>query len=100
MTRADALVALLAAPIPSNLVGLEAIGYAYKLPRHPDGACGFGCQRRDADGLLLSSDPWVIKHALGIAHVEHARQDWTDGDISCVVSVRKQPRLSMVKRSA
>ena len=41
-------------------------------------------------------DPWVIKRDLGVAYAEHQRQAWTNGDISCVVSVR---RMRLVKRA-
>ena len=44
-------------------------------------------------------DPWVRKRELGIAYAEHMRQEWTNGDISCVVSVRRQPMLKMVRRA-
>lgn len=88
MTPAEALVALLAAPIHPSLIGLEAIGYKYKLPRHPNGRCCAECSR-------TNSDPELIKRDLGTAYVTWRRQ--AHGvDISCVVSVR---RLRMVKRA-
>jgi hypothetical protein len=39
-------------------------------------------------------DPWIIKRELGIAYVEHRRQDHSGGD--SVVSVR---RMRLVKRA-
>ena len=73
MTRPEALAALLALPNPPG-----DYGYHQTQPRDP---------RRD---------PWQIKRELGIAFCEWQRQEWTNGDISCVVSVR---RLRMVKRA-
>jgi hypothetical protein len=70
MTRQEALIKLLAMPDPPELTGR---GRHYVAARDP---------RRD---------PWVIKRELGIAYAERRRQDWTNGDISCVVSVRRQP---------
>lgn len=75
MTRAEALAALLALPDPPELIGR---GRHYTYARDP---------RRDS---------WQIKRELATAYVERTRQEWTDGDISCVVSVRK---LRMVKRA-
>jgi hypothetical protein len=72
MTRPEALAKLAALP------DLPGMGRHYTVARDP------------------KRDPWVIKRALGIAHNEWLRQEWTDGDISCVVSVR---RLRMVKRA-
>ena len=86
MTRPEALAALLALPNPPG-----DYGYRYTYARHPNGACGPLSARRNA-----SSDPWQIKRDLGIAFAEHSRQAWTNGDISCVVSVR---RLRMVRRA-
>jgi hypothetical protein len=74
MTRPEALTLLLSQPDEPCLHR----GYHYVYARDP---------RRD---------PWEIKRALGIAYAEHCRQAWTNGDISCVISVR---RLRMVKRA-
>lgn len=63
MTRAEALIALLAQPDES---GLKRHGY-----------------RRTQAGR---GDPELIKRALGVAHVTWLRQEHTGGDISCVVS--------------
>ncbi len=73
MTRPEALAALLALPNPPG-----DYGYRYTYARDP---------RRD---------PWQIKRALGVAYCEWQRQDHINGDISCIVSVR---RLRMVKRA-
>ena len=79
MTRPEALVALLALPVPPDLVGREVdgvrrgIGYHYTLGRTP------------------LRDPELIKRDLGIAYVQWRRQLWTGGD--CVVSVRRRPLL-------
>ena len=75
MTRAEALAALLA--IPDEPCMPPRVRH-YTYARDP---------RRD---------PWVIKRELGIAYAERCRQEWTNGDISCVVSVR---RLRMVRRA-
>jgi hypothetical protein len=75
MTRAEALTKLLALP---NESCLAPIGRHYTCARDP------------------KRDPWVIKRELGIAYAERMRQEWTNGDISCVVSVR---RLRMVRRA-
>lgn len=87
MTRADALVALLAIAPAADLVG---IGYRYTLPRHPPGLCGLACQR------TVSSDPDMIRRDLGTAYVTWRRQDWGQ-DISCVVS-KRTVKLRMVRR--
>ena len=71
----EAFAVLLARPDPPDLVGRG---------RH------YTCTRD------TRRDPWQIKRALGMAYVEHQRQAWTGGDISCVVSVR---RMKMVKRA-
>ena len=75
MTRAEALAALLAIPDESCMPP-RVRHYTYA--RDP------------------KRDPWVIKRELGIAYAERRRQDWTNGDISCVVSVRRQTRLRRV----
>lgn len=75
MTRAEALTRLLALPDPPDLAGR---GRHYTCARDP------------------KRDPWKLKRELGIAYAERMRQEWTNGDISCVVSVR---RLRMVKRA-
>ena len=81
MTRAEALVALLALPVPPDLVGRavdgvqRGIGYHYTLGRTP------------------LRDPEIIKRDLGTAYVTWRRMNWGP-DISCVISVRRQPRLS------
>lgn len=70
MTRAQALALLLAQPDEPCLHR----GYHYTQPRDP------------------KRDPDVIKRDLGTAYVSHRRQDLqSGGDISCVVSVRRQP---------
>ena len=74
MTRLEALSALLALP---DEICLRR-GYRYVYARDP---------RRD---------PWQIKRELGTAYAERCRQEWTNGDISCVVSVR---RLRIVRRA-
>lgn len=69
MTRPEALAALLARhPVER--------AYVLTQPGRPD------------------SD--AIKRDLGTAYVERRRQEWTDGDISCVVSTR---RLRIVRRA-
>lgn len=73
--RLAAFVALLAQPDPPEL----ARGYRYTQPRDP---------RRDPD---------MIKRDLGTAYVAHRRQD-RGADLSCVVSVRRQP-LAIVRRA-
>lgn len=65
MTRYEAFVALLALPDPPGMV------------------------RGHHQVCARSRDPWELKRQLGVAYVEHRRQDWMDGDISCVVAVRK-----------
>ena len=45
----------------------------------------------------LSPTADTVKQRLGTAYVERRRQD--ERDISCVVSVRRHPRLRMVQRA-
>lgn len=71
MTRLEALTLLLAMPNPPGNFGSH-------LTRVRD----------------PKRDPWQVKRDLGIAYVEHRRQRWANGDISCVVSVR---RLKIVR---
>lgn len=82
MTRHEALAALLALPDEPCLLGLlgQPRGRTYTYARDP------------------LRDPWTIKRDLGVAYAERARQEWTDGDISCVVSFRRQP-LKIVMRA-
>ena len=75
MTRQEALIKLLAMPDPPELIGRGRHFVSARDPRR---------------------DPWKIKRALGVAYCEWQRQEHTNGDISCVVSVR---RLRMVKRA-
>ncbi len=75
MTRQEALILLLSLP---DEPGLASIGCHYTYARDP---------RRD---------PWTVKRELGIAYAKRCRQEWTNGDISCIVSVR---RLKIVKRA-
>jgi hypothetical protein len=73
----ESLAALLAQPDPPELIGLRR--HVWTQPRDP---------RRD---------PEVLKRDLATAYVQHRRQErqW-QGDISAVVSVRRQRRLSLV----
>lgn len=100
MTRYDAFVELLAQP---DLPDLPHRSRHYTCARHQDGACGPTCGRTfiDEQGrtVVRSSDPWEIKRDLGIAYVERMRQEWTDGDISCVVSVRRTPLYAIRRRA-
>ncbi|MCR4301832.1 MAG: hypothetical protein NUV51_09500 [Sulfuricaulis sp.] len=76
MTKQEALALLLALPDPPDL---PRRGYRYTQTRDP---------RRD---------PNVIKRDLGTAYVERRRQErGNGGDISCVVSVRRQVKLRRV----
>jgi hypothetical protein len=68
------MLILLAMPDPPEL----RRGYRYTCARD---------QRRDAE---------VIKRDLATAYVAHRRQEWADGDISTIVSVR---RLRIVRRA-
>lgn len=76
MTRLDAYIAILALPDESGM------------PRRAN---------RRTYGPKPGVDPWQVKKALGIAFAEHQRQNWTDGDISRVVRVRRQPLRLMRK---
>lgn len=77
MTRAEALALLLAMPDEPFM----RRGYRYTCARD---------QRRD---------PNVIKRDFGIAYVAHRRQEHAAGDISCIVSVRRHPKLRVVKQA-
>lgn len=97
-----ALVAMAKLPDEPKLVGLlygQPRGYRYTLARHPDGACSQTCERRDAKGMVISSNPDILKRDLGTAYVAWRRQEHKEGDISCVVSVRRWPRLKVVRRA-
>lgn len=73
--RYDSFVALLRQPDPSDLIGRGSRDTCARDPRR---------------------DPDVIKRDLGIAYVEHRRQERQfDGDISCIVSLRRRPLLLM-----
>lgn len=72
--RFAAFVALLARPDPPDLKGR---GHHYTYARD---------RRRDPD---------TIKRDLGTAYVEWCRQDHVD--LSCVVSVQRQPRFKVVR---
>lgn len=78
--RLLALLELTALPDLADLINERGIGrgYRYTYPRDP---------RRDPD---------VIKRDLGTAYVAWRRQEHRDGDVSCVVSVRRRPLLRVV----
>lgn len=76
MTRFEALIVLLAQPDPPYM----RRGYRYTYARCP------------------LRDPEVIKRNLATAYVTWRRQEHVDGDISSVVSVRRQ--LRVVRRLA
>lgn len=50
-----------------------------------------GMGRRYTHWRDMRRNPEVIKRDLGTAYVAWRRQEWTDGDVSRVVSVRRQP---------
>lgn len=75
--RRAALAQLLALPDPSDLIGR---GYRYTLGPDP------------------LRDPDVIKRDLGTAYVTHRRQDY-GADISCVVTVRRYPKLHLLRQA-
>ena len=74
--RRQALLELLVLPDPPDIHR----GYRYTLSRD---------SRRNPD---------EIKRDLGTAYIEYRKQDYGQ-DISCVISVRKQPTLRMVRRA-
>lgn len=74
MTAIEALIIILSSPDPPDLARR---GFRYTQP---------------GDWLRRNE----IKRDLGTAYVERMRQEWTDGDISRVISVR---RLRMVKHA-
>lgn len=75
MTRPEAFAVLLSRPDPPDL---PPRGYRYTLGRKP------------------LRDPEAIKRDLGTAYVTWRRQEHTDGDVSCVVAVRRARRLRVV----
>ena len=77
VTRIEALMAILALPDEPCM----SRDYRYTCARDP---------RRDPD---------VIKRDLGVAYVQHRRQQHAHGDVSCVVSVRRQPILKLARRA-
>ena len=50
-----------------------------------------GMGRRYTHARDQRRDPEIAKRDLATAYVAHRRQEWTNGDASCVVSVRRHP---------
>lgn len=80
MSREEALTILLAMPDERTLRRRRYL--CYTQARHP------------------AFNPEIIKRNLATAYAQHRRQELqTGGDISCIVSLRRSPRLKMVRHA-